>query len=105
MPRKSYKRKPFEPEISMGGVYGLMMALNEKYPPSSSLCTPPDAPSNQGFYVGCKVRTNRDFFQLPKGATGTIDEDYGTGFMVKWDDYGFRDGFDKQNELQWLERI
>lgn len=55
--------------------------------------------------VGSRVRVLRDFYELPKGTIGTITEDYETGFMVEWDDLGFRDGFDKEKELQWLELI
>ena len=97
------KKKDFNFECN--GLLGLMLALNDKYPSSSSLRTPPDAPSDKGFHVGCRVRTLRDFFQLPKGSTGIIYEDYGTGFMVQWDDYGFKDGFDKNSELCFLEKV
>lgn len=52
-----------------------------------------------GFEVGARVKTLSDLFQLPEGSVGTIDEDYVTGFMVKWDSNGERDGFDKKTEL------
>lgn len=35
--------------------------------------------------VGTKVRTNRDFFGVPKGTVGLVDEDYGDGVTVAWD--------------------
>jgi len=82
--------------------------------------------------VGSRVKSLRNFAGVKAGSTGTIDEDYGTGFMVCWDppisrnvtlqqcqepvdttDWthkaavkGFlRDGFDKETELQFLEEI
>jgi len=82
--------------------------------------------------VGSRVKSLRNFAGVKAGSTGTIDEDYGTGFMVCWDPpisrnvtleqckapvseddpfskvavKGFlRDGFDKETELQFLEEI
>jgi hypothetical protein len=60
--------------------------------------------------LGRKVKSLVDFCNVPKGTTGTIDEDYGTGIMVRWDlDNGYwkplRDGFDKESELHYLEII
>lgn len=75
--------------------------------------------------VGTRIRTLRAFVSVPEGTEGVIDEDYETGVMVAWDlkdqplpdgyhrhdgrsaiQTGFlRDGFDKQTELQFLERV
>jgi len=75
--------------------------------------------------VGTKVKSLVDFAGVPKGTEGVIDQDYGTGIMVAWDlpnrplPEGYcrfdgrsavitgilRDGFDKKDELQFLERI
>lgn len=33
--------------------------------------------------VGTRVRTLVDFCKVPKGSEGVIDEDYGTGVMIK----------------------
>lgn len=75
--------------------------------------------------VGARVRTLRDFCSVPKGTKGVIDEDYGSGVMVAWDlpdqplPPGYqvydgrpafvsgilRDGFDKERELEFLEKI
>jgi hypothetical protein len=73
--------------------------------------------------IGRRVRTLRDFANVPKGTEGVIDEDYGSGIMIAWDlpdqplPSGYsqydgrpaiqsrilRDGFDKREELQFLE--
>lgn len=73
--------------------------------------------------IGVRVKTLVDFSGVPKGTEGVIDEDYGTGVMVAWDlpdqplpkDYSIhtgrpsfvsgilRDGFNKGNELHFLE--
>lgn len=56
--------------------------------------------------VGTRVRSLVDFNSVPNGTRGIIDEDYGTGVMVRWDDpIALRDGFDKDKELQFLEVI
>jgi hypothetical protein len=55
--------------------------------------------------VGVRVRSLVGFYQLPKGSVGVIDEDYGSGVMVKWDGINIRDGFDKETELDFLEAI
>jgi len=81
--------------------------------------------------IGTRVKSLRDFAGVPKGTEGVIDEDYGTGVMVAWDlpdkplpkgyrqydglpipkeyrqyDGGIlRDGFDKETELKFLERL
>lgn len=53
-----------------------------------------------------RVRALIDFQEVPNGTTGTIDEVYATGFMVKWDlPQSLRDGFDAKTEMQFLERI
>lgn len=61
------------------------------------------------FSVGDKVRSLVEFSLVPKGTTGTIVEDYGTGLTVRWDlDFSFKpleDGFDKQRDLQFLELV
>lgn len=54
--------------------------------------------------VGVRVKSLVDFFELPAGSEGAIDEDYGTGVFIKWD-CGLRDGFDKKTELRFLEKI
>lgn len=55
--------------------------------------------------LGVRVKTNRDFFDLPAGATGEIIEDYGTGIQIQWDKYDFKDGFNKRDELIFLDLI
>ena len=76
--------------------------------------------------VGTRVKSLVDFSGVPKGTEGVIDEDYVTGVMVAWDlpdqplppiRYSsrtgkmtffpsiLRDGFDKNNELHFLEKI
>jgi hypothetical protein len=61
--------------------------------------------------IGTKVRSLVEFADVPKGTTGTIDEDYGKGVMVAWEldkwpkDRPLRDGFDKKDELVFLEVI
>lgn len=83
--------------------------------------------------VGTRVRSNREFSGVPEGTEGVIDEDYGSGVMVAWDlpdkplpdhymkaiphyhpsttdPQGFevpvlRDGFDKDDELQFLDVV
>ena len=81
--------------------------------------------------VGQKVKSLRDFMDIPKGTIGVIDELYNLGpigsggFMVAWDlpdkplpkNYikwdgkpaichkYIRDGFDIETELQFLEII
>ena len=74
--------------------------------------------------IGTKVKSLRDFSGVSKGTTGVIDEDYGNGVMVAWDlpnrplppswsfenkgtiprhEWPLRDGFNKEDELQFLE--
>lgn len=77
--------------------------------------------------IGTRVRSLREFAGVPIGTAGVIDEDYGTGVMIAWDEppghaplpAGYRaydgrwavvsgilrDGFDKQSELQYLECV
>jgi hypothetical protein len=75
--------------------------------------------------VGTRVKSNREFSNVPLGTEGIIDEDYGSGVMVAWDlpdhplPYGYRqwdgmpaiasrilrDGFDKQKELKLLDVV
>lgn len=78
------------------------------------------------FAVGAYVRNKRPFAGVPGGTLGLIVEDYGTGFMIAWDlpdkplplnltppeiatmfaidpRCPLRDGFDKQDELDFLE--
>jgi hypothetical protein len=75
--------------------------------------------------VGTRVRALMDFSGVPTGTQGVVDEDYGTGVMIAWDlpdgrlPQGYakhdgqpmiktgilRDGFDKETELQYLERV
>lgn len=74
--------------------------------------------------VGTRVRANTEFFDVPEGTEGVIDEDYGTGVMVAWDlpssplpagyfewkgrhpgRWLLRDGFDKETELQYLDIV
>jgi len=75
--------------------------------------------------VGTRVRSLREFSGVPKGTEGVIDEDYGSGVMVAWDlpdsplPKGYkahdgkpavatgilRDGFDKDQELVFLEKV
>lgn len=57
------------------------------------------------FDVGVRVEIVEPLFDLPIGTKGVIDEDYGTGFMVKWDERPYRDGFDKWTELKYLKAI
>lgn len=75
--------------------------------------------------VGTRVKTLREWCDVPKGTRAVIDEDYGTGVMVAWDlpeqplpkgykEYDgtpaiksgiLRDGFDKKAELKWLKVV
>jgi hypothetical protein len=75
--------------------------------------------------LGTRVKTNQEFYGVPLGTEGVIDEDYGTGVMVAWDlsnhplPEGYhrhdgrpavmsgilRDGFDKRTELDDLEVV
>lgn len=75
--------------------------------------------------IGRRVLTLRDFAGVPAGTEGVIDEDYGTGVMIAWDlpnrplPAGYkvydgqptilsgitRDGFDKKDELVFLETV
>ena len=55
--------------------------------------------------VGDKVRLLKDLFDIHIGMLGTITEDYGTGFMVKWDERSYSDGFNKEDELHMLELV
>lgn len=56
--------------------------------------------------MGTRVRTLVAFFNVPKGSEGVIDEDYQTGVMVRWDlPHKIRDGFDKETELHFLEKV
>ena len=76
--------------------------------------------------IGTRVKSLVDFAGVPKGTEGVIDEDYyGIGIMVAWDlpdqplpkNYScydgkpaissgiLRDGFDKETELKFLEKV
>ena len=77
--------------------------------------------------IGTRVRSTRDFVDVPKGTEGVVVSDYGTGVMVgwhlpdtegalpaNWKDFAeawaincpfLRDGFDKRTELHWLEVV
>ncbi len=57
--------------------------------------------------IGARVKSLARFADIAIGAKGVIDEDYGTGVMVRWDRVGtaLRDGFDKTNELHFLALI
>ena len=77
--------------------------------------------------VGTRVRSAREFYDVPKGTEGVVVSDYGTGVMVgwhlpdtegalpaNWRDYAdrpaiqcpfLRDGFDKRTELHFLEVV
>ncbi len=56
--------------------------------------------------VGTKVRSLREFSGVPEGTVGVIDEDYGSGVMVRWNPpVSLRDGFNKTGELRFLERV
>lgn len=75
--------------------------------------------------VGTRVVSLVDFCDVPAGTQGVIDEDYGSGVMVAWDQPGhplppgycmhtgapmiqtgiLRDGFDKSTELQFLDLV
>lgn len=75
--------------------------------------------------VGTRVKSVVDFAGIPAGTQGVIDEDYGSGVMVAWDlpDYplqpGYRahdgkpafatgilrDGFNKTDELHFLDKV
>jgi len=75
--------------------------------------------------VGTRVKSLIDFVEVPRGTEGVIDEDYDTGVMIAWDlpdcplPKGYsvydgkpafvsqilRDGFNKENELHFLEKI
>lgn len=57
------------------------------------------------FGLGMKVRTKIPFFDLPQGSIGEIVEDYGTGFMIEWQNRNLRDGFNKETELDFLELL
>ena len=81
----------------------------------------------QDIEIGKRVRTTIEFYGVPKGTEGVIDEDYITGFMVAWDGPShharlpanyqefdgqpaivtgiLRDGFDKTTELDFLEEV
>lgn len=54
--------------------------------------------------LGRSVRSRRSFIDVPAGTTGRIEDDYGAGFFVRWDN-GVRDAFDKNRELVWLEAV
>jgi hypothetical protein len=60
-------------------------------------------PQPLGPVVGDRVRTTSALHGLPLGSVGVVDEDYGSGVMVAWDNYPYRDGFDKSTELYLLE--
>lgn len=78
--------------------------------------------------IGGRVKSLEDFLYVKAGTEGIIIEDYGTGIMIAWDlpnrpipknktleeiatmpathiGCPLRDGFDKEIELQFLERI
>lgn len=64
--------------------------------------------------IGTRVRSNREFAGVPKGSLGIIVEDYGSGVMVEWQyeqteqilHYRpLRDGFSKDYDLQFLDKI
>lgn len=75
--------------------------------------------------IGVRIKSLVDFSGVPKGTEGVIDEDYNTGVMVAWDlldqplPKGYsvhtgkpafvsgilRDGFNKENELHYLEKV
>ena len=74
--------------------------------------------------LGVRVKTKVELSGIPKWTEGVIDEDYDTGVMVAWDlphrplppgyrsNHGrpaeahlLRDGFDKETELHFLERV
>ena len=55
--------------------------------------------------LGDRVRLLEDLFGIESGLLGTIVEDYTTGFMIKWDDRNYKDGFNKETELHMLEVI
>lgn len=75
--------------------------------------------------IGTRVRTLVGFSGVPRHCEGVIDEDYGSGVMVAWDqpdtplppgyrEYDgrpaivsgiLRDGFDKERELGCLEIV
>lgn len=75
--------------------------------------------------IGTRVKTTVAFFGVPEGTEGVVDEDYGSDVMVAWDlpnrplPEGYsefdgrptivsrilRDGFDKETELHFLERV
>jgi len=65
------------------------------------------------FKVGDKVKNLVEFVSVPVGTIGTVVEDYGSGFTIEWDfDYKqlkllrpLRDGFNKEAELDLLEKI
>jgi len=65
----------------------------------------------QDAIIGTRVRSLMDFSGVPKGTEGTLDEDYGSGVMICWDlprepwQKPLRDGFDKWNELHFLEVV
>lgn len=55
---------------------------------------------------GSCVKCLHDFEDVPAGTTGLINEDYGSGIVVKWDlphrSIPIRDAFAKANELVFL---
>lgn len=94
------KRKSYDPELAYTGMGILLYSQNWPLPKSE----PQDLfPKN--LTLGTRVRTTQDLFMLPKGSTGVVDEDYGSGVMVAWDDYPYHDGFSKSNEFYLLEVI
>ncbi len=78
--------------------------------------------------IGLRVKSNTTFVSIPEGTEGVLIEDYGSGITIAWDKedrpypkelscdhiskmYAIhplcphRDGFDKDNELQYLDII
>jgi hypothetical protein len=57
--------------------------------------------------LGARVRSTRDFVGVPRGTQGVIVEDYGSGITIRWDKEGevLDDGFDKKEELVFLELV
>jgi predicted RNA binding protein YcfA (HicA-like mRNA interferase family) len=57
--------------------------------------------------IGLRVASRVDFVDIPKGTHGIIEQDYGSGFTVRWELphllIPIRDGFDKSSELIFLE--
>lgn len=68
-----------------------------------------------GYAVGTRVRSLRDFADVPAGTTGVVDEEFPIGIVVRWDPpsprsmeggwFLARSGFDKATELQYLEAL